>query len=233
MTVAALTSFGPDIWIAEGPIVSVMGFRYPTRMTVIRLTDSSLFICSPVALTAGLKVEVEALGDVENIVSPNSLHHLHLGQWKEAFPGARLHAAPGLRDKRTDLAFDADLGDDADPAWGGQVDQVIVRGNVITTEVVFFHRASATALFTDLIQNFPLGWFRGWRAVAARLDRMMGGHPQVPQKFRVAFVNRAAAQMALRRIMAWPAANVLMAHGTPVTNNGATFIRQAFEWLKA
>jgi hypothetical protein len=202
-------------------------------MAVIRLTDGSLFIWSPIALTPGLKTEVEALGQVSHIVAPNTLHDLYLKVWQQAFPQARLHASPGLSDKRKDLDFDTDLGDEAKHAWAGQIDQVVMRGNLITTEVVFFHQASATVLFTDLIQNFPPGWFTGWRAVVARLDRMLGSQPQVPQKFRVAFVNKSAARAALRRIMAWPAGNVLMAHGTPVIGNGADFIRQAFGWLRA
>ena len=45
------------------------------------------------------------------------------------------------------------------PIWGDDIDQVIMRGNTITTEVVFFHRTSGTVLFTDLLQNFPPDWF--------------------------------------------------------------------------
>ncbi len=232
MTVPVLQPFGPQIWIADGPVVAVAGFRYPTRMAVIRLSDGSLFIWSPVALTPALQAAVEVQGRVSDIVAPNSLHHLHLAGWKQAFPHARLHAAPGLREKRKDLAFDADLGDTPDAVWAGQVDQVPVRGNLITTEVVFFHRESGTVLFTDLVQNFPPGWFSGWRAVIAWLDRMRGEKPQVLQKFRVAFVNRAAARQALRQIQAWPCRNVLMAHGSPVVGGGAAFIREAFGWLR-
>jgi hypothetical protein len=42
---------------------------------------------------------------------------------------------------------------------------VIVPGNAITTEVAFFHRESATVLFTDLLQHFRPGWFTGWRSL--------------------------------------------------------------------
>ena len=231
MTGPELKPFGPQIWTAEGPVVSVAGFRYPTRMAVIRLTDGGLFIWSPIALTPGLKTEVEALGAVSHILAPNTLHHLHLEAWKQAFPHARLIAAPGLREKRKDISFDTDLGDEAEHAWAGQIDQVVVRGNLITTEVVFFHRESATVLFTDLLQNFPKGWFQGWRSVIAWLDRMQGEHPQVPQKFRVAFTDRKAARAAIGQILKWSADNVLMAHGTPVTGGGAEFLRRAFAWL--
>ena len=108
---------------------------------------------------------------------------------------------------------------------------MVLRGNLITTEVVFFHRKSGTVLFTDLIQNFGPDWFSGWRKIVARLDRMVGHEGQVPRKFRVAFTDRKAARAALDRILEWPADKVLMAHGTPVEQNGQDFIRRAFGWL--
>ena len=125
----------------------------------------------------------------------------------------------------------AELGDTPSPAWAPALDQVLVRGNRITTEVVFFHRPSATILFTDLIQHFPPGWFRGWRALVARLDLMTAPQPSVPRKFRAAFVDRAAARIAVRRILEWPAIRVVMAHGPPVGQDGQAFVASAFRWL--
>jgi hypothetical protein len=107
-----------------------------------------------------------------------------------------------------------------------------MSGNAITSELVFFHRNSGTAIFADLIQQLPTDWFSGWRAVVARWDRMLGSEPSVPRKFRAAFIDRRAARESLARILAWPAEKVLMAHGTPVTEDGTAFIRRAFKWLQ-
>lgn len=226
-----LQSFDDGIWIAEGPIAVVAGFRYPTRMAVIRLSDGTLFIWSPVALSNELRAAVDGLGPVRHIVAPNSLHHLFIGDWQAAYPGAKLYAPPGLRKRRQDLVFDGDLDDDPAPIWSGEIDQVVVRGNAITAEVVFFHRTSRTAIFTDLIQHFEPGWFTGWRALVARLDLMTAPEPTVPRKFRGAFTNRAAARAALRWILAWPVEKVLMAHAAPVETGGHAFIARSFAWL--
>ncbi|RJF87123.1 DUF4336 domain-containing protein [Oleomonas cavernae] len=226
-----LKEFGHEIWIADGPQVAVAGFHYPTRMAVIRLADRGLFIWSPTRLTDALRVEVDALGEVRHIVAPNSLHHLFLPEWQRAYPAARLHAPPGLRKKRQDIAFDADLGDATDPDWTGEIDQVLMRGNLITTEVVFFHTKSGTVLFTDLIQQIPANLLSGWRAVVAKLDLMVGPEPSVPRKFRLAFTNRRPARDALKHLLAWPAEKVLMAHGAPVEKDAPAFLRRAFGWL--
>lgn len=228
-----LKQFAHEIWISDGPDVVVAGFHYPTRMAVIRLSGGCLFIWSPIRITDALQAEVDALGQVQHIIAPNSLHHLFLPEWKRAYPGAKLHAPPGLREKRRDIVFDADLADAPSPDWIGEIDQVLMRGNLITTEVVFFHARSGAVLFTDLIQQFPAGAFSGWRAVVAKLDLMTGPEPSVPRKFRLAFINRRAARASLERILAWPAETVLMAHGTPVNKGARAFLRRAFGWLAA
>ena len=152
-----LKQFGHEVWTADGAEVTIAGFHYPTRMAVIRLSDAHLFIWSPIRLTEALRAEVDALGEVRHIVAPNSLHHLFLAEWKSAYPGATVYAPPGLRTKRKDIVFDADLGNAPSPDWANEIDQVPVQGNLITTEVVFFHVKSGTVLFTDLIQQFPAG----------------------------------------------------------------------------
>jgi hypothetical protein len=228
-----LKEFGHEIWIADGPHVAVVGFHYPTRMAAIRLSDGGLFIWSPIHLADSLQAEVDALGQVRHIIAPNSLHHLFLPQWKRAYPEARVHASPGLRQKRKDVVFDADLRDAPSPDWADEIDQVLMHGNLITTEAVFFHAKSGTVLFTDLLQQLPTSLFSGWRAVVAKLDLMVGPEPSVPRKFRVAFTNRRAARDALSRILAWRAEKVLMAHGTPVELDPPAFLRRAFGWLTA
>lgn len=226
-----LQSLGKGLWTTSGPIAVVAGFRYPTRMVVIRLRDGGLFIWSPVALNDTLRAAVDALGPVHHIVAPNALHHLHVGEWRLAYPDATIYAAPGLRDRRQDMVFDDDLGETSPAAWSGEIDQVVVRGNWITSEVVFFHRNSRTAIFTDLIQHFEPGWFRGWRAVVARLDLLTAPAPTVPNKFRIAVVRRKLARDALHHILARPIEKVVMAHAAPVHEGGQAVVARAFRCL--
>jgi len=113
----ALERFGEDIWIASGPTVTSVGFRYPTRMAVIRLSDGGLFVWSPVAASLELRAEIDTLGKVRFLVPPNSLHHVFLPEWRAAYPDAVLYAAPGLRQRRKDVSFDEDPGDEPARGW--------------------------------------------------------------------------------------------------------------------
>lgn len=226
-----LIPFGPDLWLVDGAdIRAAAGFHYPTRMAVARLSDGGLWLWSPVRLTPALLEALEQLGPVRHIVAPNRLHHMALSEWVHFCPGVRLHAAPGLRAKRGDLHFSSDLGDTPNPDWAGQIDQVIFP-NAIADEVVFFHRDSGTVLFTDLLQQMPKGWYRGWRRLVAWLDLMTGAEPQVPRKFRMATRDKAAARAALETIRGWQPKQVVMAHGTPVTGDADAFLTRAFAWL--
>lgn len=227
-----LKPVGPDIWLADGPVVSAaMGFRYPTRMAVIRLAGGDLFVWSPVGLTPALKAETDALGTVRHLIAPNSLHHVFLTDWIAAYPEARVHAPPGLPEKRSDIAFASVLGDSPDPCWAAEIDQVVMHGNAITTEIVFFHKPSGVAIFTDILQQMPTGWYRGWRGLVARLDLMTEPEPTVPRKFRMAFRDRKAARAAVMRVLAWPVRKVVIAHGPTVDSDAAAFLRRAFFWL--
>jgi hypothetical protein len=226
-----LHRFGPDIWIAEGPVVSFHGFAYPTRMAVIRLSDGGLFVWSPIALSDPLRAAIDGLGPVCHLVAPNALHHLFLTEWKSAFPTARLFAPPRLRRKRKDIAFDAELGEAPASDWAADIDHVVLHGSFALTEVVFFHRASRTVLFADLVQNFPRDWFKGWRGVLARLGGIVEPNPGTPSDWRSSFLNRRAARTALGRILAWPIERVLIAHGTLPTGDAPAFVRGAFRWL--
>lgn len=226
-----LQLFGDEIWTASGQIAVVAGFRYPTRMVVIRLSSGALFVWSPIGLSNALRAAVDALGPVHCVVAPNALHHLFVGEWRQAYPGAKIYAAPGLRKRRRDIMFDGDLNESTPPDWSSEIDQVVVRGNWITTEVVFFHRKSRTVIFADLIQHFDTGWFTGWRAMIARLDLLTAPTPAVPRKFQIAFIDRNVARDALHRILAWPIEKILMAHAAPIYEDGHAVVTRAFKWL--
>jgi len=234
---ATLRQLGENFWIAEGPIVDFYSFPYPTRMAVARLAIGALWIWSPIPLTDSLRAELEALGRPAHLVSPNKLHHLFMGDWASEFPGARLWGLPPVIRKRADLKFTGVLSDEPPEDWRGEIGHALVRGSLIMDEIVFFHRASRTALFADLIENFSMeflrntpGW-QGWKTTYARLDGITEPVGRAPLEWRLSFVRRASARAALGRVLAWDPVNVVMAHGTIARGGAPAFIRESFAWL--
>lgn len=226
-----LIPFGQDLYLAEGPIVSFYGFPYPTRMAVARLSSGKSWVWSPIALTKQLAGQVEAIGPVGYIVSPNKLHHLFLREWKSQWPGARIYAPPGLARKKKELHFDAELGDQPDGPWIGDIDQAVFRGSVFMEEVVFFHRASRTVIIGDLIQRFPETTAKGWKGLLMRLDGLVGQHGSTPRDWRLSFLSREIARAARRKVLAWTPQRLLIAHGECATSQASEIIAAALSWI--
>lgn len=226
-----LVPFGENLYVADGPTVSFFGIPYPTRMAVARLASGKVWVWSPIALTEELARAVETIGPVGYIVSPNKLHHLSLPAWKERWPEARFYAPPGLARKKMQVHFDAELGSAPDAAWLNDIDQVVFRGSFALQEVVFFHRASRTAIFGDLIQRFPEETARGFKGLMMRIGHIVGPNGSTPGDWRLSFLSRNAARAARRTVLDWNPEQLLIAHGDCATSGAREIIAAALRWI--
>lgn len=223
-----LRELAPDLWVLDHPL-RLLGLAVGARMTVIRLTSGDLFLHSPVPLGDAARAELDALGPVRHVVAPSKVHHFFVAACREAYPDASFYAAPGLPEKRPKLRFDEVLSDTAPPAWAGQIRQVVFQGAPYVSEVVFFHVASRTLVFTDLAFNM-----RDSSELPTRLWlRAMGAHNRFgPHRMMRRFVrDRAAAHASLQRILAFDFDRVIVSHGAVVQEKGQRLVREAFAWL--
>ena len=226
-----LEEFAPSLYIADGPEVLFYGFPYPTRMVVVQLSDKNLWVWSPVALTDELANEVESIGPVRYIISPNKIHHLFLSEWIEHWPEASLFAPPGLASKKPELNFVAELGDEPNSVWATDIDQVIFHGSLAMEEVVFFHRASRTAIVCDLIQRHPESKMTGWKGMLMRLDSLVGERGSTPREWRATFLRRGPARAAREEVLSWKPERLVIAHGECVQQGATPIIADALSWI--
>jgi hypothetical protein len=230
-----LEAIDENIWLAEGEIVSFYGFPYPTRSVVVRLPRDRLWIWSPIALTQALRGEIEALGDVADLVSPNKLHHLYLKDWKAAFPTASLWGPRSTIEKRSGLAFQPALNDEPPQEWTGVIDQAWFRGSLFLDEIEFFHKPSATVIIADISQNFSSAFLRNhwpwWTRLLAQWAGMTEGKGYGPLELRLTTLDRRSARAAVKKMMAWNPHRAVMAHGVWQRENGRDYLERAFRWL--
>lgn len=226
-----LDPFGQDLYLADGPTVSFFGVPYPTRMAVARLCTGETWIWSPIALTTDLAFAVQSIGPVGYIVSPNKLHHLFLREWRKRWPEARLYGPPGLVRRDKTLRFDGVLGDHPEPQWASDIDQVVFRGSFAMQEVVFFHRASGTAIFGDLIQRFSEASVTGWTGRLMRLDGLVGSSGSTPREWRLSFLSRRPARAARGTVLAWKPRRLVIAHGECMADGATETIEAALQWI--
>lgn len=230
-----LQPIGESLWMADGTIVDFYGFAYPTRMLVVRLAGGGLWVWSPVRLTEQLGVEIEALGDVAHLVSPNKLHHLYLAEWHRAFPRALLWGPASTIRRCRQLPFGPPLQDMPPPEWALDIEQAWFRGSFAMDEIVFFHRASRTAIFADLIEafgdEFLCAHWRWWQRRLARFDGITAHAPHAPLEWRLSFHNREPARAAREKVLGWRPERVVMAHGEWCRSGGTDYIARALAWL--
>jgi Domain of unknown function (DUF4336) len=148
-----------DVWVVDGPLIRFgmpwPKVPFPTRMTIVRLASSNLFVHSPTALPVELRTQIESHGRPRWIVGPNRIHYWWIPDWRAAFPNADIYLAPRTKQQagaRLDFeSFSLDRRNGY--PWDAEIATLPVTGNFMT-EVVFFHHASRTLILTDLIENF-------------------------------------------------------------------------------
>jgi len=227
-----LNQLASNLWVAEKPH-SVLGVQLGTRMTVVRLGSSGLFIHAPVALTPDLQRQLDDLGPVQAVVAPSAMHHLYIGEYMRAYPSAQFFAAEGVAKKRPELRFHGVLGDRPEFLWGSDLDQLPIFGCPKLNEVAFLHRASHTLILTDWIFNFsathrpPL-----WTRLYLRATDAWGG-PRQSRLLRAFIVDKHAARISTDRLLAWDFDRIILSHGDIIETGGRAALQGATEWLRA
>jgi len=215
------------LWVDTRPL-RFWGVETGTRMTVVQLGDGGLFVHSPVPLDTATRATVDGLGPVKAIIAPSRFHHLSVGEWMRAYPAAIVCACPGLERKRRDLTWHRVLGDEPEPEWRGEIDQVFFGARPLENEVVFFHRQTRTLVCADAVFNLATHPSRFTRIVA----RLMGQRKPGATLFeRVLIRDRAAARAQVDRMLAWRPDRIILAHGYIIDRGGEEVLRRAYAWL--
>ncbi len=230
-----------QIWIVDGPIIRMsLGMAkvpFPTRMVVIQLANGELFIWSPIPLEPSLKTEIDRLGPVAHIVSPNKLHYASIQQWKDAYPKATAWASPGVRKRAASqkirVNFDNDLTSKPDEAWSRDIDHLIMQGNHFLNEVVFFHKSSKALIVADMIQNFEPTKMPPKIHWLLRFGGVCYPDGQTPLDLRLLFFgNKNKARSCLQQMIDWQPERLIVAHGHWYDKNGTAELLRAFRWLQ-
>ena len=136
------------------------------RRAVVKLKNGELWVHSPIALDEETKKEIDALGEVKHIVSPNFEHLKYANAWKRAYPNATLWGCPGLKEKkRGEIPYDKDLGDVKEEwkdEWLNEFEMVhwdceSLFSKPFFNEVSFAHKESKCLMVTDVYWNYPDG----------------------------------------------------------------------------
>ena len=124
------------------------------------------------------------------------------------------------------------LGDRPPSAWSSTLDQGLVRGNRLMTEVAFCHRLSRTLVLVDVIENFTDQTpGTNWALKAMFKVLRMWNRPKPAPEYQMAWSDKAAARASLERILEWDFERIIMAHGDLIEHDAKAVARQAWRRL--
>ena len=228
---AILQEFAENVWIVDGPPVRFLGMLFPTRMILVKLSDGSLWVNSPVSTEPEILSRLSELGPVHYLVAPNRLHVWRLEEWHIRFPDAELWLPSRIPRAFKNLPAAGFLGDISPPSWEKDLDQLVFRGNLFLEEVFFLHKPSRTVILADLIQNHPLHKRQPLINLIKRLGGVASFPGGVPRDIRLSFVNRGKARQSLEELLSWDFDKLIIGHGTCLDKDAKPFMKQAFHWL--
>ena len=228
-----LSPLVPGVWGYEYELVLPGGVQFTVRPFVIVLPDGGVWLCSPGPISDALAAQIEALGPVRHLVSPNTYHHVYLGDASRRWPDAKVWAPAGLEKKRPDLRIDATLSPEAEAAWGGVVQLLLIEGAPALNEWVFFYRPSRALIVTDLV--FNLQRWDSW--MSSIVFWMMGvNEHRLAQSRAWRFVlakDRAALARSARAVVALDAEVLLPSHGGVIQGQVKPELERAMAWMLA
>lgn len=228
-----LQAFAKDVWVAEGPRVRDFGVMFTTRMEVVKLSNGSLWVNSPVVVPFDTLQRITQLGPVRYLVAATPRHVWRLEMWHTLFPEAELWAprSTPFTLKKGYLPLTGTLGDGPPQCWADDLDQLVFKGNPLIEEVLFLQRESRTVILDDLIQIHPIVKGKPFRNALFKLAGVVSPDGGVPHDIRMTFTNRKLARRSLERLLSWDFERLIIAHGLCIEKDAKAFVREAFHWL--
>ncbi|KAJ6532689.1 hypothetical protein DFH09DRAFT_1181968 [Mycena vulgaris] len=226
-----------NVWTFSRPFPLFGWIHVGGRSTAIKLSSGGVWVIASTPLSAETKAKLDELGPVEYIVAPNAVHNLYLGEFKRAYPTAKLIAPAGAIERCSDksLSFDGIWGNDtSDIKYGFEEDiQACYFSGFSNKDVAFFHHESSTLIVADLVVNLPGIEQYSKSKMAGRfpfygpLGKPYGWFQRKAQAART--VDPVAMKRDAKIVADWDFSRIIPCHGDVIEENGKMVWREAYK----
>jgi len=209
-----------NIWVAETEF-RFAGADFGNRMTLIRLPSGKLLLHSPIEFNELLAREIDLIGDVGFIITPNNFHGLFVERWCAKYPDARYYST-----KENNIPGGHSLSQLSNEDLESSVEIVAIEGISKLNEFVFFHSESATLILTDLAFNFDCN-VSLWSKIFYRLN---GCYDKFgPSRLMKSMIDDPDELMlSLDKMNKCNFTRIIVSHGKIVEENAKLIFEKAF-----
>ena len=224
-----------SLWVAEQPL-KFLGLEVGTRMTVVRLSNKSLVLISPIKIDSETRQQLDTLGTVKYLIAPNLFHYLYLPRCQQMYPRAETISPPGLANKKPELSVNKVFTEDL-IEFKSELEYTLLAGFqvfvppkiAVVNEVVFYHLASKTLIITDSAFNFD----NTFPFVTQLATRVLGSYQVLKPSWleKIAVKDKQQLRQSIDKILAWDFQRVIMAHGQIVDFEAKQQLTKGYQWL--
>lgn len=207
----------------------LLGLPVPVTSILVRVDSGDLVLIGAPSFFSACQDEIGKLGRIAAVVAPNCFHHLYAPEVVAALGSPSLVVAPGLIERVPTLPPATELVSGTAPSCLSGLETLLFGPALGVTEIIFFHPATRTLIFTDIATNAEGLVFE------RPLDRWLTRAYGIPPKFgppRNALLllrsDREGSARVLRKVLEWPFERIVVAHGTPVEVGAGEVFRRAF-----
>jgi len=218
-----LVNVADNIITAEGEVHMPVG-NIHRRMTIVRLRDGRLVVWSAVSLGEDEMRSIERFGRPAFLIVPNPYHRMDAKAWKDRYPGMRVIAPEGAREKvAAAVPVDASNATFGDP----DVNFITVPGTreqEAALEII--NPNGVTLVLNDIIANIrDAHGFSGWML---KLMGFAGDEPHVPITIRMMLIeNKKALAAQLLRWAGIPTLRrIIVSHGEIIGDDPRGVLRE-------
>ncbi|KAJ7054377.1 hypothetical protein C8F01DRAFT_488441 [Mycena amicta] len=226
-----------DIWTFSRPFALFGYVHLGGRSTAVKLSSGDVWVIASTPLSPETKETLKNLGPVKYIIGVNARHNLYLGDFKRAYPDAKLiapAAAARFCEDKT-LTFDGLWGQDPPETKYGFEDDIeaCYFSSYLNKDVAFLHRASSSLIIGDLITNLP-GTEQYSKSEATGRFPFYGpvGKPSgwIQGKMLASRVSDPETmQRHVKTVAEWPISRIIPCHGDVIETNASGVWREAFK----
>ncbi|KAJ7054378.1 hypothetical protein C8F01DRAFT_488437 [Mycena amicta] len=217
----------PEITIFSKPFARFHILPFGGRSTAVKLSTGDVWVLASTPLTEDTKAAIDRLGPVKWIMGADAVHHMFLGQFKKAYPEAKVIGVAALLPKKAaeGWALDGAYGADPEGTKYGFEDEIYACyfSGFANLDVAFFHAASKTLIVADLLFNLP--GTEAYSKTTAKSRVPLVGKIDPYGNLHKRFVwgqgkNKEAMTRDAKTVLGWGPERVIMCHGDVVEKDG-------------